>query len=346
MDAGLDPSVSISWGGTKLSAPAEATADVETPVYFSAGVETLFGVLTHPPAGTTGTALVALPGRWYGTSVGRNRFSVHLCRRVAVNGLHAFRFDYHGIGESTGSTGRFRIDRPFVEDLDGALACLGRQGIGSYILAGVCFGARTALAAAPSVPGLRGIVLITPPVTDSMGPGGNIDQVIGRISLWKLLRGAVRPWVVREYLTSERKRTYTKYRRALVRAIRRRIQPPRRVEIEEGVYPLSQLFLPPLADLVERRIPVLLIYGTDDDEYADFQKARLGSLGQLLDRAESLIDVVTLPGRVHGIGRVALQEALVDLIGNWVSGLETKATIGGSRNSTVRSGQTGSDGIA
>jgi dienelactone hydrolase len=138
----------------------------EYPISFRAGKETLFGLLSTPQGDGPSTAVLVLGGGGTTpTAIGRNRFFVTLCRRLAALGYDALRFDYHGLGDSTGKAD-FRLDRPFLEDLEGAVALVGGRGIPSYALVGSCFGARTALSGGPSLPGLKGLVLLAPPLRD------------------------------------------------------------------------------------------------------------------------------------------------------------------------------------
>jgi hypothetical protein len=65
-------------------------------------------------------------------------------------------------------------------------------------------------------------------------------------------------------------------------------------------------------------VPLLLLYGTKDEEYADFDRARRGRLGEILERSPS-IAVITLEGQVHGFTRVDSQEPTMDAIVDWIT---------------------------
>src|SRR4029077_11318648 len=107
--------------------------------------EKLFGIVSEPPAPTdVGVVLVTGGGsKMPGTH--RNRMYVRLARQLAADGVVALRFDFHGFGESTGSTSKVQLDRPFPDDVLGAVSCLERCGIRRVILVGSCFGARSVL---------------------------------------------------------------------------------------------------------------------------------------------------------------------------------------------------------
>jgi dienelactone hydrolase/acyl carrier protein len=149
-----------------VPAAVGGTAYNDHPVFFPAGDDDLFGILTSPCVEGNGTAVTMLTGGGYVTSMHRNRTYVRLSRRLAELGYHGLRFDYHGTGESGGTADRFELHRPFVGDLEAALAWLRGQGIDRHVLVGSCFGSRTALACAPGLAGLAGVVLLSPPARD------------------------------------------------------------------------------------------------------------------------------------------------------------------------------------
>jgi dienelactone hydrolase len=86
---------------------------------------------------------------------------VRLARAVARAGHVSFRFDYHGVGESTGATPVARRDAPFLDDLDAAFDWLRTQGCRRFLVVGSCFGAQTALLAVPGRAEIRGVGLLS-----------------------------------------------------------------------------------------------------------------------------------------------------------------------------------------
>jgi pimeloyl-ACP methyl ester carboxylesterase len=252
------------------------TTSQETPVFFPAGQETLFGILTSPTVEAIGSAVIFLPTGGLLPSPNRNRLAVRFCRRLASEGYHAMRFDYRGVGESTGVARHLRLDEPFVDDVEGAIRWIQGQGIGKYVLVGSCFGARTALAWARRANGVQGIVLISAPVSN-------------------LGARSAAEWAGGEYPTP-----------------RLRLQALRRLAM------VNPDFLEPLADLVERRVPILFVYGTSDRDYEEFQRSRDGRLGTILKRGGSRIEVKTLTGRLHGFPQLGPQDAVIELISKWL----------------------------
>ncbi|MDP8957906.1 MAG: alpha/beta fold hydrolase, partial [Actinomycetota bacterium] len=141
------------------------SASEEIPVFFPAGGETLFGILTRPVGEPKGVGVVLLAVR---ATFHRNRVAVLLARRLAGLGFHVLRFDYHGLADSSG-TATFHLDQPFVEDVEGAVRRMRQEGVERFVLVGQCFGARTALAAAARLDGIAGVVLVALPVLDWSG---------------------------------------------------------------------------------------------------------------------------------------------------------------------------------
>lgn len=304
----------IGIGDTDARAPF-----LESPRYFDGPEGTLFGILTRPSGKAVDTSVVVVGGGWFGTSMGRNQLLVRLCRRVASLGYHAFRFDYRGVGESEGTITRFGVDRWFNADLDAACRLMPTLGPSGLVLVGWCGGARCALDSVDATPDLRGIVLVSPPIRE---PGtvrwGAIEEAMD-LNLWRLARGGFRAGILRELLRRDYRRSVWKVIRKRVRAetIRRRARGRQR----GGDGWVSPGFLGPLEQLVERRVPVLLIYGTADGEYRDFRRALPGRVGRMLERGKRAVSVVTLEGEVSAAGSIAMQDAALDLVDSWLRDL-------------------------
>jgi pimeloyl-ACP methyl ester carboxylesterase len=275
-----------------------ATATEERPVFFSAAGNDLFGIVTEPTREPKGVALVFLTGGAFIPATNRNRLSVRIARSVAALGYHSLRLDYHGVGESGGEIELYRLDRPFVDDVLAAASCLRERGVPEIVLAGTCFGARTALAAAERTPGLRGVVLLAPPIRDF-----ELDTPAGGAGPGP----APAPARQRRGLAARGRRLYR-------RAFRRR----RRAWSAEGASPR---FLDPLARLARSGTPVLLAYGTEDK----FHEMR-PKLAGILEVPGSQIDERIVPGRIHGLTTLAVQDAVATLIEEWLAGLDPVAS--------------------
>lgn len=304
-----------------MSSRSTATAKSETPVFFQAGNETLFGILTRPATDAADTAVVLLRGGNQGTSAGRNGVSARLCRRLAHEGYYAFRFDYRGVGESTGTVERFRLDRPFGKDLEGAVRCLEDEGIERFALIGQCFGARTALAYASSLPGLEALVLMAAPVRDKEKDETGTSVLVGDRGLWHYVRRGLDPQVIRGLFDRRRRRMYARLAKAAWQghSVRRRQSPDHDGAIQ--TYWVSPGFLASLEAVLRRRIPILFLSGTADPGHNDFHRALSGRLGEILREAGSLVDVEVLEGYLGAFAdpKLQLQDQVIDLIAAWLA---------------------------
>lgn len=286
------------------------------------GVEsgTLFAILTRTerPGARLG---VVFAGGGHLFSAQRNRLPVRLCRSLASVGIPALRFDYLGLGESTGpAPALYRLDQPFAEQTAAAARTLERHGVPAYVLAGNCFGARSALEAARSLGPTAGVVLIVPPIGDAHSGEGSLISHLGggmkvRTYAWKgiqqVLRGVLRERLVRKYL-----RRAAAGLRLGIRAGGARIRRRGRVDVGGWV---SLQFTAALSELADRHIPVLLVYGEDDPHLRHFRHASgSGALGEALTRMGDLVEVRTVPGEVEGFATIEAQQAVLEIVEDWI----------------------------
>jgi alpha/beta superfamily hydrolase len=295
----------------------EATAADESPVFVPSPAGDLLAVITAPtaPGPGDGRALVLLRGNGWRPSSGPRRSQVRLARRLAGAGFTGVRFSYHGVAESGGeSEAVFPLDRPHVDDLAAVDGWVRAQGL-QPVLVGNCFGARTALAHAARQPADRpvaGLVLVVPPVHDF-----EVVRRRDRRPLRRLLRRAspARLWeVLRD---PARRRALGRTTRAVLDVAQERaaqVGGP-----TDGSAPwVSKRFVGQLEAVVRQRVPVLLVYGTDDSYGRDFATASSGALAPVLAAAENLVMVTTVAGRVHGLTSVATQDAVQDAVESWL----------------------------
>lgn len=290
----------------------------ELPVFFPAGGETLFGILTRPTVPANGSAVLILAGGATPVTTNRNRLSVRLCRGVAELGYHGFRLDYHGAGESTGTVEQMRLNRTFDADADGALDWMQGMGIDDFVLVGSCFGSRTALAEAAARKQVRRLVLVAAPVRDmALGDRGTVTSA-DEWSLWRYARRALRPRIILGWFNRHQRRVYVGYVREKWRAMSHRARRRFSRAKSDAADWVSPDFLRQLRAVLERRGRVLLVYGDRDGYYSDFLRAREGPLGDQIDAAGSLVEVRVLPGQVHGFTRLAAQDAVLGEIFDWL----------------------------
>jgi pimeloyl-ACP methyl ester carboxylesterase len=269
-------------------------------------------------------AAIVLSGGTFVGSSHRNRLNVRLCDDLAARGFHALRFDWHGVGDSTGSVSRFDLNRPFTDDVLGAVGWLRARSIERFVLVGTCFGARTALAASERVPGLEGIYLISVPIRGSGSPlrrVGAPERLASRHGFLSLARHA-RPSVLLDHLRDERYRRLAR-RFVIARAralVGRRPETPGVDVAAVGMDWVSDDVVASLLANAARHVPTHLVFGDEDHSYREFLAASgTGPLRGL--REGDGVRVEVLPGEVHGLHRVSTQEAVTRSILGWVDAL-------------------------
>jgi pimeloyl-ACP methyl ester carboxylesterase len=318
-----------------MSAEPSKTSYQETPVYFDAGRDTLFGLLTMPRSGGARTGFIILTGAGTPLTLNRNRLSVRLCRELAGLGYAGLRFDYHGAGESTGAVEQFRLDRPFVRDVTAAVRCLQAHGVERVILAGSCFGARNALCTAAELDNVDAVVLIAAALRDyAMGE----HKILGKARQWSLPRYAregLRPSRLRGLWHARTRRQYFRFVRGKLRVMGAKVPWLRRFQAAKptATEDVSETFERALRRLVERGAVVRFVYGEADTFYRDeFLPAAAGRLSDVLGRQSDSIEVAVLPGRLHGFTSVEAQDVVVEDIVDWMTRRRSTAESAGTHD--------------
>lgn len=133
----------------------------ESAIVFECAGEQLVGVVSEAAAaGTTGVVIVVGGPQ---TRAGSHRHFVYVSRSLASAGFPTLRFDYRGMGDSTGAQRNFeQVD----EDIAAAIAALQRQvpTVKQVVLWGLCDGASAALLYlhATADPRVSGLCLLNP----------------------------------------------------------------------------------------------------------------------------------------------------------------------------------------
>lgn len=306
----------------------EASTLDEVPAWFDAAGNTLFGVFTRSTVDPLGVTVLMVPTGGVPLGTGRNRWQVHLARRLAADGYHSFRFDYHGAGESTGHIAEWRLDRPFKDDVLGAVRWLESHGLNRIVVVAACFGTRSALWAAAEIRGLEGVHLTLIQSRD----WDRDDTVPVRVAESRGLKWyasqAISPRVLRGLTDPKRRRIYARLLKVKARTlVRGRLASLGRGSDASAMFGISPHFLDPLEGVLQRGIPVTLLYGTDDDDYRDYLQGCRGRLGQVARRAGPLLSVVTLDGSIGAMSAVGVQREVVDIFRNRI-GQQSPAAVG------------------
>jgi pimeloyl-ACP methyl ester carboxylesterase len=288
----------------------------ESVVVLDANGVGLVAVLTRSTGRSGGPSIVLCPGGWYGTATNRNRVFVRVARRLAASGARVIRFDWHGVGESAGEIDRYVLDEPFADDVVAAAGFFADDGDRGVVLVGVCFGARSALAAAPYVPRLAQLILLSFPVPNPEGltKASWYGRHHGTRDLLRLTTDRA---VLTGLLDPNVRRVYRKAARMKLRAIRKP-RSSRAAGGREGASAQTRLtpreLLRQLEELDGRGVRTHLIFGEEDLELAAFKEFREGALDSYLTADNSSTSVRTVPGNIHGFDTLALQENVIDLV--------------------------------
>lgn len=297
---------------------AAASTHQETPFLVEADGESVFGVWTRPSGPGSHRAVVVVPGGWVTTSTGRNRVVIRLCRRLAGIGYHAVRFDYGGVGDSSGSVPAFLRHRPPVADLRAAVDFVKERGVSDVILVGLCIGSWSALSEAATRSDVAGLVLVSPPIRErGQGTAARLARANPRLGPRGLLRSALRPWVIRGLFDRYQRAFYVKLAKKKWLGLTRRRSARREPSREGDLSWVSRSFLAWLRETVGRRVPVLILFGTEDPRLKDFREAWDGGLGDAFQRWGSLVQSVTVEGSAHAFEQVQVQEDVIRSIADW-----------------------------
>src|SRR6185295_1875345 len=115
---------------------------VERPVLFECEGERLIGIIAVPEPPARVGVLVVVGGPQY--RAGAHRQFVYLSRRLAAAGIPAMRFDYRGMGDSTGAARTFEDCGP---DIAAAIDALRANcpAVARVVLWGLCDAASASL---------------------------------------------------------------------------------------------------------------------------------------------------------------------------------------------------------
>lgn len=237
------------------------------------------GVLSLP-ARPAHAAVVLLPaGLKY--RIGPNRLNVVLARRLAAAGYLALRFDPLGIGESDGSLAAGPVQSIWSRIMDGLfvddalLVCAAlreRHGVDAVVAAGLCGGAISAQLAAARAPDLvQGVISFGAAVRASAGAEGGVSGAVARHHL-------------RSYL--KKLRSGAAWARVLrgesdLRGIAAYVWAGLRGRLAGGAgagapSATGAGFLDSFRALRARGTPHLLVFGTGDNRWLEFEDAVLG----------------------------------------------------------------------
>lgn len=138
----------------------------EEALVFECASESLIGVLSVPEAPASRGMLIVVGGPQY--RAGSHRQFTLLARDLAEEGIASLRFDYRGMGDSTGETRTFDdVGQDIGCAIDRLLASV--PALHEVVLWGLCDAASAALFYAHSDPRVTGVALVNPWVRTEQG---------------------------------------------------------------------------------------------------------------------------------------------------------------------------------
>ena len=304
---------------------------IERPVIFPSSGYDLFGMLTLPEAEwhQERVGVILLAGGIIPRSH-RNRMWVKAARRLAALGFYVLRFDYRGVGDSSGSLFEMRLDRPFTEDVVAAATFLRKvANVDRLILAGTCFGALTVLSAVEAAAPIDGLILAATPIFERerrrFKPPGErrLRRLLRKVGEQRVIRSILAgetldaAWRVVTRLASAGAKTTEAIMSLFMRIFRSDNGPGSSVAPSQRV---SEQFAQPFIAALRTQVPVLFIYGEEDFSYAEFSVSVDGLVARAgAPRSEPGYELHLLKGEVHRFLSVRIQEEVVDKLVDWVA---------------------------
>lgn len=240
--------------------------------------------------------------------VGPNRWSVRLARLLARQGHLAVRFDHSGIGDSDPRRDTLPFEESSVEEVREVMDDLQQHhAVRSFVLLGLCSGAKTALQAAQVDDRVAAAVMVNP-------AGGSVEQVdhhvqnegwarrYWSISLldpgawWRALSGRIE---------------YRRLLRVLGSQLLGRVRRP--PQLDAQIRQMADV----LAKVARRGTKLMVIFSANDSTRTGaLQVLEHASLAQL--RADGSIRHTTIAGSDHTFSLHCNQDQLLATIRQWV----------------------------
>jgi pimeloyl-ACP methyl ester carboxylesterase len=305
---------------------SSASSRNEVPVFFQRSDAELFGIITRPSAPSNGTGVLLSWGSGPYASCGRNQIRMRLARQVAARGYHALRYDYEGVGESTGIRQLVRFDTPWVADVSAAHERLQAEDIHQTVLVGYCFGGRNTLASLGSFRDPVAVVLIAVPVVDM----DHAEMFAKHQSIaWNAKQA------LRNFTRPNKRRRHARIIRSRVGSVFRRATGALGGNGAAGGEAAKGI-VAAVRHLVDNKVPTLFVYSTADPAWLDFCAAREGALSSLLARGGDLFTVRPIEASVRELqSQVALQDQVIKVVTDWLEGIPSAVPAERTRSVTA-----------
>lgn len=276
----------------------------ERPAFIPFEDGEIFAVVTTPTGPAREIAVVIAHGRGDQMTFHRNQLSKRLAGRLAEQGFHVVRFDYPGVGDSTGRSRGFALsvtqDREILRVVDE----LRRAGLNRYAFVGYCVGGRSALAASLTIEGVEALVLASTPLLSARSEQAR-------------LKTNRKPPATRPKAGGLKASGFPR-RSPLRRLGARLLARGRKYRAQASGSGLDPKVRQRLRTFVESGQPTLMVYGRDDEYLLEAREiAGIASGWNVSPEALRLHD--STPGIMHGFLSVAAQEAFLKTAVDWLS---------------------------
>jgi exosortase A-associated hydrolase 1 len=295
----------------------------EVPFVFTLGGDQLIGILHEAAPDARRGLLMVVGGPQY--RVGGHRHYVKVARRLAATGVPVLRYDYRGIGDSTGQFHGFEnLDDDIRAGIDALVARV--PTVQQVVLWGLCESASAIALYAHSDPRVAGAILVNPYASTVSGKARTIlrhyylmrlverdfwkQLFLGRIILGRSLRSLARA-MTHAALGGNRPAEVALDQDAMASERMLQIRPPDRID----PVPLPERMARGLEKFAGQ---VLLVISGDDLTAAEFLAAcDTRRWADILDR--DMTARVDIAGADHTFSRKAWLDELVDEAHRWLA---------------------------
>ncbi len=293
-------------------------------VIFPCAGEELVGVLHCPRASARRGVLIVVGGPQY--RIGSHRQFVYLARALADQGIPVFRFDYRGMGDSSGRLSGYN---DIHTDIACAIDAFQRAvaGLTEVVMWGLCDAATASVFYASGDERVKGLVLVNPWVYSPQGAAKAylkhyyLDRLLSKGFWRKVLKGQYNPFSSASSLIGV--------------AVTASKPEPVKQALNDGEDPhMPSIPGQASGNLVQRfsdgldqfKGPVLLILSGNDLTAAEFSDAANGhrKLGKQLARADLCLQ--SIPEADHTFSTKEWRENVEQLTIDWYRSLPNSAT--------------------